>query len=196
MGRMHIRPIQWQLARTVTPDDSPYKKIKVPHALHCHLRWWGCSHAMHNGTFLHDPQPQAIVFTDASDTGWGAHCMGEEIQGSWLPSETHLHINILEMKAVLIAIRHFAPTLKGKVVLFLCDNSTTVWHLKKMGGVEVWQLNVLAWLIFSKAAKWGILLQARHIPGALNVIADRLSRKGQIQETEWSLSPTVFNLHL
>ena len=116
---MHIRPIQWQLARTSTPDDSPYKHIRVPHALHCHLRWWGCSHAMHNGTFLHDPQPQAIVFTDASDTGWGAHCMGEEIQGSWLPSEKHLHINILEMKAVLIAIRHFAETLRGKSRTFL-----------------------------------------------------------------------------
>ena len=98
------------------------------------------------------------------------------------------------MKAVLIALRHFAPTLKGKVVLFLCDNSTTVWHLKKIGGVRVWQLNALAWLIFSKASKWGIRLQARHIPGDLNVIADRLSRKGQIQQSEWSLCPRVFAL--
>ena len=62
--------------------------------------------------------------------------MGEEIQGTWRPSEVHLHINLLEMKAVLLALRHFAPALKGKVVLLLGDNSTTVWHLKKIGGVK------------------------------------------------------------
>ena len=42
----------------------------------------------------------------------------------------------------------------------------------------MWHLNALAWLIFSKAAKYGITVQARHIPGALNVIADCLSRQG------------------
>ena len=90
------------------------------------------------------------------------------------------------MKAVLIAIRHYAPQLRGKVVLFLCDNITTVWYLRKAGGVKVWHLNVLAWLIFSKAAKYGITVQARRIPKALNVIADRLSRQGKIQQSEWS----------
>ncbi len=96
------------------------------------------------------------------------------------------------MKAILIALKAFSHLLKDKVVMFLCDNSTTVWHIRKAGGVKVWQLYALTWLIFSKANKLGITVQIRHIPGALNVIADRLSRKGQIQQTEWSLHPQVF----
>ena len=35
-------------------------------------------------------------------------------------------------------------------------------------------------------------LRARHIPGRLNVIADKLSRLGQTIQTEWSLHPAVF----
>ena len=37
-------------------------------------------------------------------------------------------------------------------------------------------------------------LRARHIPGCLNVIADRLSRPNQPIMTEWSLHPEVVNL--
>ena len=33
---------------------------------------------------------------------------------------------------------------------------------------------------------------ARHVPGSLNVIADGLSRRNQIQSTEWFLSPQIF----
>ena len=39
-----------------------------------------------------------------------------------------------------------------------------------------------------------IVLRARHIPGHLNVIADKLSRHNQVIQTEWSLSQQVFNL--
>ena len=35
-------------------------------------------------------------------------------------------------------------------------------------------------------------LRAHHIPGRLNVIADKLSRLGQTIQTEWSLHPEVF----
>ena len=38
----------------------------------------------------------------------------------------------------------------------------------------------------------GICLRARHIPGRLNVIADKLSRHHQVIQTEWSLHPDVF----
>jgi hypothetical protein len=35
------------------------------------------------------------------------------------------------------------------------------------------------------------VLSAQHIPGRLNVLADLLSRRHQVIQTEWSLSPTV-----
>ena len=133
MGRLHIRPIQWQLGRSWCEGQGYNKPIRVPHSMRCHLKWWGCSHVLRAGTSLHAPSPDVVVFTDASNTGWGAHSLGEEIQGKWLASEILLYINVLEMKAVLIAIRHFAPQLRGKVVLFLCDNITTCLAFEESG---------------------------------------------------------------
>ncbi len=52
-------------------------------------------------------------------------------------------------------------------------------------------LQVRELLLFAQANN--ILLQARHIPGKLNVLADSLSRKDQILPTEWSLHPAVFS---
>ena len=55
-------------------------------------------------------------------------------------------------------------------------------------------LCALLWRLLSWCHPRGIVLRARHIPGRLNMIADKLSRHHQIIQTEWSLSQQVFNL--
>ena len=55
-------------------------------------------------------------------------------------------------------------------------------------------LCALLWRLLSWCHPRGIVLRARHIPGHLNVIADKLSRHNQVIQTEWSLSQQVFNL--
>ena len=50
----------------------------------------------------------------------------------------------------------------------------------------------LLWRILSWCTRKQVTLKARHIPGQLNVIADKLSRLGQTIQTEWSLHPEVF----
>ena len=57
--------------------------------------------------------------------------------------------------------------------------------------------HLLLWLVvdlFLWFQTQDITLRARHIPGCLNVIADRLSRPNQPIMTEWSLHPQVVNL--
>ena len=54
-------------------------------------------------------------------------------------------------------------------------------------------LCALLWRLLSRCHPRGITLWARHIPGRLNVIADKLSRHNQVIQTEWSLSQQVFN---
>ena len=46
--------------------------------------------------------------------------------------------------------------------------------------------------ILSWCTRQQVTLRARHIPGRLNVIADKLSRLGPTIQTEWSLHPEVF----
>ena len=53
-------------------------------------------------------------------------------------------------------------------------------------------LCALLWRILTWCTSKQVTLRARHIPGRLNVVADKLSRLGQTIQTEWSLSPQVF----
>ena len=50
----------------------------------------------------------------------------------------------------------------------------------------------LLWRILTWCSRKQVTLKARHIPGCLNVVADKLARLGQTIQTEWSLLPEVF----
>ena len=53
-------------------------------------------------------------------------------------------------------------------------------------------LCALLWRILTWCTSHQVTLRARHIPGRLNVVADKLSRLGQTIQTEWSLLQEVF----
>ena len=55
-------------------------------------------------------------------------------------------------------------------------------------------LCALLWRLLCWCNLRQVVLKARHIPGCLNVIADKLSRQGQVIQTEWSLHQEVFDL--
>ena len=63
---------------------------------------------------------------------------------------------------------------------------------QQRGGMKSGSLCALLWRILSWCTRKQVTLKARHIPGRLNVIADKRSRLGQTIQTEWSLHPEVF----
>ena len=77
-------------------------------------------------------------------------------------------------------------------MLVATDNTTVVAYINKEGGMKSGSLCALLWRILSWCTRQQVTLRARHIPGRLNVIADKLSRLGQTIQTEWSLHPAVF----
>ena len=62
---------------------------------------------------------------------------------------------------------------------------------EKSGGTKSLTMNDLATDICLWSEKRGMTLVPRYLPGHLNVLADHLSRRGQILKTEWSLNQTV-----
>ena len=59
-------------------------------------------------------------------------------------------------------------------------------------GMKSGSLCALLWRILSWCTRKQVTLKARHIPGRLKVIADKLSGLGQTIQMEWSLHPEVF----
>lgn len=157
------------------------------------LRWKDTSW-LSSGVPLQRQQPALTLVTDASRVGWGAHILPsfEEVRGDWSEEDTNHQINWLELKAVLLVIRHWQQRLQGKTVLVLTDNTAAEAYLNKQGGTRSPQLCELAVELFMFAQSRQIDIRARHIPGRLNVVADTLSRKTQIIHTEWSLCQPAF----
>ena len=53
-------------------------------------------------------------------------------------------------------------------------------------------LCALLWRVLTWYARNQVTLKARHIPGRLSVVADKLSRLDQTTQTEWSLLQEIF----
>ena len=175
-GRLHMRPVQWHLKRHWHVPETLEKIIPIPLSLHPHLDWWLEENNVLKGQPLHLLQHALQIFTDASNEGWGAHLGGATARGVWSEPESRLHINFLELKAVLLALKSFEQQCKGQIVLIATDNTTVVSYINKEGGMRSGSLCALLWRLLSWCHPRKIILRARHIPGRLNVIADKLSR--------------------
>ena len=192
LGRLHMRPIQWHLKSNWRVPESLEKRIPVPRSLHPHLQWWLDEKNVFTGQPLHPMQHALQIFTDASKEGWGAHSNEHTARGIWSLPESKLHINYLELKAVLLALKEFRNLCSDTIVLVATDNTTVVSYINKEGGMKSGMLCALFWRILTWCTRNQVTLKARHIPGRLNVVADKLSRLGQTIQTEWSLLPAVF----
>ena len=149
---------------------------------------------MSQGIALLPPKPEISICTDASYKGWGAHILPtfDEARGTWSAAKARYHSNYLEMLAVWMALQRWETRCSGAPILILSDNSTVVSYIQKSGGTRSPQLCMLVYRLLCWCRSRGIVLVARHIPGRLNVLADSLSRRGQLLHTEWALSPEMF----
>ena len=192
LGQLHMRPIQWHLKNNWRVPESLEKVIPIPRTLHPHLQWWLEENNVLQGQPLHPIKHALQIFTDASKEGWGTHLNEHTARGSWSLPESKLHMNYLELKAVFLALREFQDLCTDKIVLIATDNTTVVSYINKEGGMRSGPLCALLWRILTWRTRKQVTLKARHIPGRLNVVADKLSRLGQIIQMEWSLLPEVF----
>ncbi|XP_028393196.1 uncharacterized protein LOC114517607 [Dendronephthya gigantea] len=136
-----------------------------------------------------------VLYSDASLTGWGAALGDQSTGGNWCKQEGVQHINVLEMKAALFALKSFVSKLAGKHVKIMVDNSTTVYVINNMGTSHNDTLNTIAVEIWEFCMTNKIEITAAHLPGSTNVVADKESRK-IYREGEWMLNPSYLQTAL
>ena len=143
------------------------------------------------GRALWGTPPELRLYSDASRSGWGAHLLDQSALGLWSKGETSLHINILEMKALFLALQAFQDTITSQQVTAMCDNSTVVAYVNKHGGTVSDSLCELTGQLLHWTEAHNMLLEARYLPGQSNVLADLLSRQNQVLGAEWPLHPQL-----
>ena len=103
-GRLRLRPIQWWATTAwCQRTENLTDKITVPQWVLQEVAWWA-SPAVLQGLPFATQETEVMLFTDASNSGWGAQLGSRSIQGQWSASLRSSHINFLEMQAVINAV--------------------------------------------------------------------------------------------
>ena len=186
-----MRPFQFHLKEHWRFPQSLDTLLFWTETISAHLEWWQNPTNVMKGADLYPKDHSIQLFTDSSNEGWGAHLEQTFTKGLW-SDRGKKHINVLELKAVSLALQRFKDQCQNQTVLVATDNSTVVAYINKQGGTHSAEMYALLWKIMTWYHRYQITLKARHIPGCLNVMASLLSRSIQVQSTEWSLHPQVF----
>ena len=102
-----MRPFQFHLKEHWRFPQSLDTLLPWTETILAHIEWWqNCANVM-KGSNLHPKDHSIQLFTDASNEGWDAHFEQTSAKGLWSDSEKRLHINVLELKAVSLALQRF-----------------------------------------------------------------------------------------
>ena len=189
-ARLRMRSLQLRL-RVAGPQTSDLAQISGDDSCHRDLLWWSDASHLVGGVPLDLPHPRLLLFTNASDTGWGAALGSDHLSGLWTQEISLYSINHRKLLAILYAIRGFLHLLRGQSLSLFTDNPSALAYLRKQGGTRSATLNSVAQTILRLCETNDVLLLPQFVPGKLSVLADSLSRDSQVLGSEWTLCQEV-----
>ena len=103
-AQAHYRRLQHSCINAL---HSGYETVTLN--IHClqELFWWTRHVRVANGRAIRTLETDVEIYSDASLSGWGAVCDGVVANGPWTVENAQDHINELEMRAALYALRSF-----------------------------------------------------------------------------------------
>ncbi len=148
LGLLHMRPLQHWLHGRIPRWAWQHgtHRVQVTPACRQTLTPWSDLSFLRAGVLLEQVSRHAVVYTDASTTGWGATFNGLAVSGVWTGPQLHW------------------------------DNTATVAYINRQGGLRSRRMSQLARHLLLWSQKHLRSLRAIHIPGLLNRAADELSR--------------------
>ena len=156
------------------------------------LHWWAENLPFQKRDIV-KPTASVVLTSDASKLGWGASVDGTSSKtgGHWTPAEKLFHINYLELLAAFLALKTFCKNQCNIHVKILLDNTTAISYINNMGGIRSIICDCLAQSIWHWCIQKGIWITAAFVPGKLNTVADKCSRKFN-DNLEWKLKENIF----
>ena len=194
LGRLHMRLIQWHQKKTklegprITGKGDPNPQVPAPP--------FTMGAEGRQCTYRPTITPNKTCSANISrhiNRRVGRSLRRAHCTGTWSLPGSKLHINYLELKAVFLALKECPrPLLKQDSTCSNRQHHSSIIH--KQGrrhevGPSLCPTMENLDLVYQETSD----SKARHIPGRLNVVADKLSSLGQTIQTEWFLLPEVFH---
>ena len=138
LGLLETRRYQrWLNEFALDPKTDRNVRLQVSASCWRALRKWRDGRFLRRGVPLRGiPAERTVMTTDASLHGWGAVCLGQSASGVWDSTWRRAHINVLETRAVYLALLAFMPRIQGKHVLVRSDSVTAVYFINHQGGTR------------------------------------------------------------
>lgn len=193
-GMVHSKSFEAKLRALEENDGNFNTKMNIPHFVLKDLRWWKRNLAS-SCKKIKLMNFEREIFSDASKTGWGAYCNGRKAHGHWSLKQSRLHINQLELKAALLALKCFANVLSNCELILRIDNTTAMAYINKMGGVRVEYLYADAEEFWNWCEKRNLWVFVEYISSKENKEADALSRI-ENKNIKWELADYAFYLEI
>lgn len=153
----------------------------IPHYVKKDLIWWNNFLPLYNGISMMEyenwSKPDAIFSSDSCLTGCGGFWNGFYFHTQFPAEilEKHFHISVLEMLAVIIALKLWGARFKGLRIVIYCDNKS-VCDIISSGKSRSEPLQDCLREICYLASIHQFEIKAQHLTSEQNRISDLLSR--------------------
>jgi len=111
--------------------------------------------------------------------------------GLWSTDEQKLHINCLELTAVLVAVKSFAKDRMSINTLVRTDNLSARAYINHLGGTHSHPMNTVATELWKWCISKNIFLITEHLPCMKNLVADKESCTVR-DCCNWMIHPHLF----
>ena len=196
IGPLYVKIIEIEKNRALKSNRGDYDANMVisEEIISC-LNWW-IDNLSSQVRHISHGNPDIVVHCDASNEGWGGWISNGNIcrsktRGRWSEEELLLHINQLELLAVLFSLRSLLNDVSNVHIRVMSDNTTAVHYIDSLGGVKSPECNDIARKIWFWCIERNVWISAAYVKGTDNVEADFLSRHFA-DNTEWSLNEGRF----
>ena len=135
-AQLQVRHLQRLQIQALKLSKCYHAKVHLDKDEKDELFWWIENVRLYNEKSLISPPTDLCISMDASTKGLGSTYQGISTGGPWLQEERKSHFNMLELKAVHLAIFTF---IKFKIVQRIhvqMDNKIVLSYLVKIGGTH------------------------------------------------------------
>ena len=179
-GRLFLR----RLINLSTTVDKLHHHIHLNKEAKLDIKWWFDFLQPWNGVSIIQSQisnaQELQLFTDASNSGFGAVYGNQWFSSPWPEKFKSYHINIKELFAIIAAVFTWGLQWKDRQILLYSDNMTVCDMWLSTSSKDTTAMFYMRHL-FLFAANHNFNLLIKHIPGRHNTLADLLSRL-QVQQ--------------